>query len=1054
MAVLVDSDERRKSDEQLFVEYSKGQRLRSFDVLISRHYQEAVRAAYHILGARSTAEDAAQEAFINLMKSASRYQKHKPFKAWWKGVLYNSIRKEGRRLRNIRKRELKASEQRPELSPDTSLDRLEQQELKAKIQELPEDLKTVIVLRYYEGCSHQDIADILNIPSGTASSRLRRALAALKGALKDPGKLSAALLTGLFLSLSESLEASPNRPRAASLQRRLRDNESGSLGPRSGRNLALGLVSLASVLLVFGFISRTVQDAAFHDGATNSVTSPRALRASAENTSFRATMELEAPVALKPLNGAPAAVPPVKAAASPSPSKLASPSWRLSFRDSQNAPMAGAEVVLYSVRHALEEGAAPNPHGISWERSRRADARGQIDWPRADLLEERFYVYAVKNNELALAGPFDGHALVDQSVTAQPLKNAPGEVCVIRIESPVVGSRRVRFRASSHGRLNTPAWFAKEQTGWLDTNNELVISHHKPGVRRYELQVEGYAPSLSPDLKDRNSHRAVSMRLQPECQLTGQLQWPSSVSLGDIEVFARVCDSPLRIRELRAEIEGDGRYRFKSLPRGQRLEIDARAPGMACETVSLRLDSGSILQSGPTLVLGQGLEIRGRLVDARGQAVTERLLRLVRDVSQPKAMSWRAATDSEGCFSICGLSAGRYTLSMLPFSHRGPWTCRFGHSGEGSLPKRARRFVLSGHDQDFGELSVHSAQRAAIVEGQVCHPDGRPQPFAALSLSFDSEFRNLSCDDAGRFRLLFDKLGSCELRASARSRGSHTRVIDLREGSQSLTLILSEETASIVGRVLELPERSAWGRQVSLIDPMLPGFSMLAARHLRPGRDGRFRFFGLKPGRYTLRLWGASSVAVKLEAGQRWHKSWDFRQAREQLRLELSESPGFELGEATFSWPERDHCSAGFARFKHSPEGWVAKGLPAGQGTLLLRYRGHNFERAETHELSISPGMTTLAVPQPELDLGGQLEAEFKPLFGKLLILVNPRFQLKAMIFKRSGRMQWRRVPLGRYRCVALRFDRAGEEALAEALKSAPVLEIKKGLNRLPNLGR
>ena len=59
-------------------------------------------------------------------------------------------------------------------------------DLRAAINALPNDLRAIVVLRFYAGLDATEIGAILNIPSGTVRSRLHRAMAQMRERLQPP----------------------------------------------------------------------------------------------------------------------------------------------------------------------------------------------------------------------------------------------------------------------------------------------------------------------------------------------------------------------------------------------------------------------------------------------------------------------------------------------------------------------------------------------------------------------------------------------------------------------------------------------------------------------------------------------------------------------------------------------------------------------------------------------------------------------------------------------------------------------------------------------------
>lgn len=80
----------------------------------------------------------------------------------------------GKRIENIRLRLYK-----------TATEEFDSLPLKEAIQRLPKELKEVIILRYFAGCTLIETAETLQIPQGTAATRQRKALKLLKLELSE-----------------------------------------------------------------------------------------------------------------------------------------------------------------------------------------------------------------------------------------------------------------------------------------------------------------------------------------------------------------------------------------------------------------------------------------------------------------------------------------------------------------------------------------------------------------------------------------------------------------------------------------------------------------------------------------------------------------------------------------------------------------------------------------------------------------------------------------------------------------------------------------------------
>ena len=161
----------------------------AFEKLIERHQSLVVGTVARMLGSNSDVEDIAQQVFIRVWKSASRYVPRAKFTTWLlkitRNLVFNELRRAKRRAHaplqpdaNVEEMQLK-DESNP--SPDASLLELELQEaIEKAIGELPETQRMALVLRRYEEFSYGQIADILNLSVPAVKSVLFRARTELR----------------------------------------------------------------------------------------------------------------------------------------------------------------------------------------------------------------------------------------------------------------------------------------------------------------------------------------------------------------------------------------------------------------------------------------------------------------------------------------------------------------------------------------------------------------------------------------------------------------------------------------------------------------------------------------------------------------------------------------------------------------------------------------------------------------------------------------------------------------------------------------------------------
>ena len=127
--------------------------------------------AFLYLGSEDMALDAVGEAVYRGFLSLNKLRQQEFMETWLTRILINECKKELRR----RKRE------RPlEAIPETAAEAYDSLPLKEAISRLPQELKEVIILRFFTGFTLAETARSLKIPQGTVVTRQRRALKLLR----------------------------------------------------------------------------------------------------------------------------------------------------------------------------------------------------------------------------------------------------------------------------------------------------------------------------------------------------------------------------------------------------------------------------------------------------------------------------------------------------------------------------------------------------------------------------------------------------------------------------------------------------------------------------------------------------------------------------------------------------------------------------------------------------------------------------------------------------------------------------------------------------------
>jgi len=162
-----------------YVERCRDGRPDDYSLLVGRYQKPLFSFLASRMGNFSQAEEAAQESFVRAFRSLAKLRKPESFYSWLLGIA-GRVAKEQYRTELHRKQEREAVETMMASANDHETD----YPLEEAIAVLPENHRQVILLRYYEGLSCQEIATRLNQPLGTVTKTLSRAYLLLRQELK------------------------------------------------------------------------------------------------------------------------------------------------------------------------------------------------------------------------------------------------------------------------------------------------------------------------------------------------------------------------------------------------------------------------------------------------------------------------------------------------------------------------------------------------------------------------------------------------------------------------------------------------------------------------------------------------------------------------------------------------------------------------------------------------------------------------------------------------------------------------------------------------------
>jgi RNA polymerase sigma-70 factor (ECF subfamily) len=181
-------------DQELVRRVQHGDK-KAFDVLVRKYQQKIVKLISRYVRDQDEVLDVAQETFIKAYRALAKFRGDSAFYTWLYRIAINTA-----------KNYLVAQSRRP---PDTDIDaedavqfdgdsKLRETDLPEQlvhrdeverviyetIEELPQDLRTAITLREFEGLSYEEIAQAMDCPIGTVRSRIFRAREAIETKLR------------------------------------------------------------------------------------------------------------------------------------------------------------------------------------------------------------------------------------------------------------------------------------------------------------------------------------------------------------------------------------------------------------------------------------------------------------------------------------------------------------------------------------------------------------------------------------------------------------------------------------------------------------------------------------------------------------------------------------------------------------------------------------------------------------------------------------------------------------------------------------------------------
>ncbi len=183
------------TDQQLVARVQKGD-SRAFDMLVLKYQHKIMGLISRYVHDSDEVQDVAQEAFIKAYRALPKFRGDSAFYTWLYRIAINTAKNHlvSRSRRppgsDVEVEDAEYFEAGDALrtieTPENALFGAELKDVVERaIAELPDDLRTAVTLREFDGLSYEDIADVMDCPVGTVRSRIFRAREAIDKQVRE-----------------------------------------------------------------------------------------------------------------------------------------------------------------------------------------------------------------------------------------------------------------------------------------------------------------------------------------------------------------------------------------------------------------------------------------------------------------------------------------------------------------------------------------------------------------------------------------------------------------------------------------------------------------------------------------------------------------------------------------------------------------------------------------------------------------------------------------------------------------------------------------------------
>lgn len=180
--------ERGSDLEPLVLERARGGDHGAFRDLV-RHYDAGLRSlAFRLLGDAGRMDDALQEAYVKAYRGLASFRGESSLRTWLYRITYNACLDDLRRRPRLADLPIESAADRAAAGPDPGDRAVLRSRLAAALSALPADQRAAVLLVDAEGFDYAAAAGVLGVAEGTVASRVSRARAGLRKALRTGGE--------------------------------------------------------------------------------------------------------------------------------------------------------------------------------------------------------------------------------------------------------------------------------------------------------------------------------------------------------------------------------------------------------------------------------------------------------------------------------------------------------------------------------------------------------------------------------------------------------------------------------------------------------------------------------------------------------------------------------------------------------------------------------------------------------------------------------------------------------------------------------------------------